>query len=432
MNHYFKNIIKLLFVFFIINSAADIFAQNEFWVRQPSPVHAHLSRCSFVDSLNIWAVGDSGAIIHTSNGGINWVVQNSNINSMIEDVCFINKRLGWALSNDFYGLGTIILKTTNGGITWTNYRYSDTTIAINAVYFLDSLNGYLGGSSGTIMKTSDAGDSWTRCRLEVSSFFHTLPITRFNFLNEQYGLAVGGVMDVAGTAWKTTDYGNNWAITDTTPEPLADCLYYNSDLAFTSGGDFEYGSSFAYSINGGNTWVDSNIGFFGIGRRVAVRKLNDIWVPTAFSAEFVRSFDSGHSFMAYTVPDTNSVYDAIFIDTIRGWAFGVGGAIYKYNNNLIGISNNRNNLPAVFSLMQNYPNPFNPATTIEYAVPITSLVRITLYDMLGREVKVLVNELKQPGTHSIAFTSDGLSSGVYFYRLESGSIIQTKKLVLLK
>ena len=91
-----------------------------------------------------------------------------------------------------------------------------------------------------------------------------------------------------------------------------------------------------------------------------------------------------------------------------------------------------NSIPKEFSLFQNYPNPFNPRTTIKYSIPQKSVVTITVYDILGKEVSKLVNEEKLSGTYEVQFDGSKLSSGVYFYRLHAGSFLKTKKLVLLK
>jgi hypothetical protein len=90
------------------------------------------------------------------------------------------------------------------------------------------------------------------------------------------------------------------------------------------------------------------------------------------------------------------------------------------------------NSPGRFVLLQNYPNPFNPSTTIKYELPRASQVTLTVYDILGREVSVLVNEKKGVGVHEVKFDGSGLSSGVYFYRLRDGDFIQTRKLLLLR
>gem|GEM_PF-3222923 len=88
--------------------------------------------------------------------------------------------------------------------------------------------------------------------------------------------------------------------------------------------------------------------------------------------------------------------------------------------------------PIVFALNQNYPNPFNPSTTIKYSVPKAGLITIKVYDVLGKEIYTLVNGEKSVGNYSIEFDGSKFSSGIYFYRMQAGSYIETKKLILLK
>jgi hypothetical protein len=97
-------------------------------------------------------------------------------------------------------------------------------------------------------------------------------------------------------------------------------------------------------------------------------------------------------------------------------------------------------IPNDFYLFQNYPNPFNPSTKIRYSIPSviateakqSQLVTLKVYDVLGNEVATLVNEEKPAGTYEIEFSADGLASGMYLYRLQAGSFIQTKKMILIK
>jgi len=89
-------------------------------------------------------------------------------------------------------------------------------------------------------------------------------------------------------------------------------------------------------------------------------------------------------------------------------------------------------LPTEFLLKQNFPNPFNPTTTIEYGVKEKSNVKITILNTIGKEVAVVLNQKKEPGHHQIEFNAINLPSGVYFYRLQAGSFVQTRKMILLK
>ncbi|MBW7888725.1 MAG: T9SS type A sorting domain-containing protein [Bacteroidetes bacterium] len=89
-------------------------------------------------------------------------------------------------------------------------------------------------------------------------------------------------------------------------------------------------------------------------------------------------------------------------------------------------------VPEKFTLEQNYPNPFNPATTIRYSVPSMQKIELKVYDLLGREVQTLVNELQSQGNYEVRFDASTLASGIYIYRLQSGSFVTTKKMMLIK
>ena len=99
---------------------------------------------------------------------------------------------------------------------------------------------------------------------------------------------------------------------------------------------------------------------------------------------------------------------------------------------LVSAGHDRPNVPGIFRLEQNYPNPFNPTTTITYELPQAAHVRLTVCDILGREVQMLLNEMKQPGRYETTFNASKLASGVYFYRLRAGDYMSTKKLILLR
>ena len=138
--------------------------------------------------------------------------------------------------------------------------------------------------------------------------------------------------------------------------------------------------------------------------------------------------------------DTRGIYDST-----KSWSMFKGNAARtggQLRSPFLVSVKEKPDAPIEFSLEQNYPNPFNPTTTIRFAIPVGTYgnTSIRVFDMLGREVATLVDEVKQPGTYTVRFSSTGasgvdetnLASGVYFYRLRSGSFVETKKLVLLR
>ncbi len=99
--------------------------------------------------------------------------------------------------------------------------------------------------------------------------------------------------------------------------------------------------------------------------------------------------------------------------------------------NPVGVDDN-NPLPENYSLSQNYPNPFNPSTTISYSIPVEGIVTLKIFNLLGEEVKTLVNEVQNAGSHNVSFDAVNLTSGIYFYSIKSGNFTDVKKMILLK
>ncbi|MDH7603394.1 MAG: carbohydrate binding domain-containing protein [Melioribacter sp.] len=93
---------------------------------------------------------------------------------------------------------------------------------------------------------------------------------------------------------------------------------------------------------------------------------------------------------------------------------------------------NENQKPLTYNLYQNYPNPFNPITTIEFALPVSGKVRLSLYDILGRKVKEIASGIFDAGNHKIKLDASNLTSGIYYYKLEANDFISVKKLILMK
>jgi hypothetical protein len=101
---------------------------------------------------------------------------------------------------------------------------------------------------------------------------------------------------------------------------------------------------------------------------------------------------------------------------------------YEYSGEVLV----NNSAPVDYTLQQNYPNPFNPVTTISYSLPVKSEVELIIFNALGEGVMQLTNEEKEAGRYSVKFNATELTSGIYFYRIQAGSFVQTKKMVLLR
>ena len=142
------------------------------------------------------------------------------------------------------------------------------------------------------------------------------------------------------------------------------------------------------------------------------------------------------------IPSFNSKALPVGDSAIYYVAVGYGADKYKMAANmqlaqqkysqLTGVGSESKYLPSDYSLKQNYPNPFNPSTKIAYQIPKSGHVTLKVYNALGKEVATLVNEDKSVGKYTLDFNGQGLSSGIYFYSIRSGSFFETKKMMLLK
>ena len=160
---------------------------------------------------------------------------------------------------------------------------------------------------------------------------------------------------------------------------------------------------------------------------------------SASSPNFVLASNNyaGISLTLYAVPalvdiNNDGDYD-LFMGSIKG------GLFYYENRDVIGIKYLNSQVPEKYKLYQNYPNPFNPETIIRFDVPsvtlnkgLQPLVRINIYDILGREVAILVNKQLQPGSYETSWDGSKHASGIYYYRLQTGDYMETKKMVLVR
>jgi Secretion system C-terminal sorting domain/FG-GAP repeat len=203
------------------------------------------------------------------------------------------------------------------------------------------------------------------------------------------------------------------------------------DVGSTNNGNWEpvlQGSSVAISADG-NTVVEGGYGDnLWKGAVWVFTRTNGVWLQVGFKLS--GSDTTGNTiYQGISVAisgDGKTVIEGGNCD--NSWV----GAAWVFFNPTAGISQTDASIPAKFNLEQNYPNPFNPGTKISWQLPTRSLVLLKVYDIIGNEVAALVNGEKPAGNYEVNFNASKLSSGIYFYRLQAGSFIDTKKMLLLK
>ncbi len=405
---------------------------QEAWVQIGSPTSSSLQRLHFIDNLTGWAAGQSGTIIHTTNSGQSWVIQSSGVETNIHNIFFLNENLGWALTwTTDSPYRTLILETTDGGASWITKVYGQDNIFMNTIFFLDSLNGWMGGFGGVVVKTTNGGLDWTPT--VSSGLCSGLPVLDFLFHSSQYAFANGGARDLVGVIWRTTNYGEEWSSVCLGPEPIQQLHVFDSLNIIGVGGDFEYGSSVVRTTDGGSSWNYTALQVFGVASALSFRTGSEGWAPLGFAQEFIRTLDSGKTWSQVPTPGRSSILDLVFTDSSHGYAVGSGGVILRYDSSLVNVAeDDQRDFPKTYRLHQNYPNPFNPTTTIEFSLPRQSFVQLKVYNLMGQEVATIVSENLAAGTYSKQWDAAGVGGGMYLYRLITKDFVETRKMIVLK
>ncbi|HEY3252045.1 MAG TPA: T9SS type A sorting domain-containing protein, partial [Ignavibacteria bacterium] len=295
-------------------------------------------------------------------------------------ICFVNDLTGWAGTGvQFSGE---IYKTTNGGANWISIYNYDCQMTTR---FYNTNIGYTNSYYGQFRKSTDGGLSWTQIPLPSTGYgYQYMQLLDTNII---YMCSFDGYFA------KSTNGASSWLVYPTgNTMPLFSLSFVNSQTGYCVGGNSSGVPYIVKTTNAGVNW----------------------------------SVQQG-------VPPYE-LYGVYFINANTGWAVGDSGRIIKTTNGggVVGVEHYANEIPEKFNLYQNFPNPFNPSTTIRFDIAEPGFVNLYVYDILGREVEVLVNKFLQPGRYEAAFDASLLSSGIYFNKLKSGDYTNIKKLVLIK
>lgn len=436
-----KKILGISAVIILFFCGIDSYSQGS-WQRINVPTNQYLKSVCFVDSLYGWIAGDSGIILHTTDGGISWLLQDTHSTNEVEDVFFLDRNQGWASTYNFTTppFGTILLKTTDGGSTWISQPYPTENIFITCILFRDSLNGWMGGQPHALVKTTDGGISWTQAAIDTSTlaFF---PVLSIKFYNDQIGYASGGRFDIAGVVWHTSNGGNMWYAIDPSQAP-ADEVHglhmFDSLNVMGSGGDpdFGYGVGMIRTSDGGLNWNYEELDIQGNAYDLDFRNEYEAWAPLGPRRLLIYSMDAGNTWTSVLPPDNAAIYDVIFPDSLHGFAVGKEGVVLKYYPPVIPYVGTVYSSQPSYMLQQNSPNPVQTITTIRYSVPPgvkpqnpasgkAFALQLKVYDLFGKEVGCMEAESPAPGNHEFSFDASGLSGGIYFYLLQHSTNGQT-------
>jgi ligand-binding sensor domain-containing protein len=335
---------------------------------------------------NLWiSIGGGGGVAKFD--GLNWVIYKSTNSGLISN--YIS-----AVAIDPYNvkwIGTTYGLAKFNDINWVIYTSTNSGLPMNEIVCL----------------AVESNIKW----IGHPSLNNNAGLTKYNDTNwviyttQNSGLPTNILtsitIDYQGNKWITTQFGgvakfnsiyNIWTVYNSTNSGLPD----NNTLSFTSKNNVKW------------------IGTLGAG----LARYNDTsWIV----------FNPNNS----PLPDVT--VGCIVYDHLSNLWIGTTLGLAVYNpNGIIGIKKNQTDVPKEFSLYQNYPNPFNSKTIIEYEIPRSSFIKITIYNMLGKEVENFVNQKQSAGKYRISWDASNYPSGVYFSRIEAGSFTAVKKMVLIK
>ncbi len=389
------------------------------WETVNSPVNFDINTVSFIYNQNTGYIGClAGNIYKTTNGGTNWLFQNlAGGNGIDINNIFINP----VNNNYVYAAGDdgVIHKTTNGGTNWTFVDLGNS--GIRSIIFFDLLHG-LAASYGTQMFiTSNGGSNWSTVNTGLFSE---------NYWDGCYTSNAVYFSASGGKIVKSTNGGVNWSIQSINENVPVYSLYFkdvNTGYAGTGGGKIYQ------TTNAGTNWFLLSV----LNPPISINSITsngfDIYL-CGNSGSIYKRPEGGNTWYLQTTNFSSTLKDLCFNGEYTGYTVGVNGAIRKTTNggNPIGIEPVSGVIPDNFELSQNYPNPFNPETKIEFSVPQRTFVKLAVYDNIGRQVSLLVNENLAAGNYQLNFNAGNLPSGIYFYRIMTNEYSLTKKMMLVK
>ena len=392
------------------------------WFVQNSGTTSNLTSLYFIDTETGYVCGDNGCLLKTTNGGTLWLPSSLDTNLHFSFITFRNAQTGYCLGND---TDNKLLYTTNGGLNWLFKMNIPSQYLPRNIIFLNNITGYISGA-GIPYKTTDGGVSWQVFQPQTSNNRNIL-LSSFK-VNENKIFWVGSkyhppAQDDA-IVYFTTNGGQSFTESILPSTQMIDVSFFDINTGYLVGLGY-----FGKSTDGGLNWnyVDTPPLY---GTSVCYSASNKVFTASGYGLYY--SDNGGLNFNLQYHAYLNKVK---MLNENTGYCVGFYGRILKTTNGgIIGINNISTEIPEQFSLSQNYPNPFNPTTKIRFDISGTSAAQafLSVFDVTGREVAVLVSQELKPGTFEVDWDASNFPSGVYFYKLTAGSFSETKKMVLIK
>jgi len=411
----------------------------------------------FLDSLTGF-IG-SNVIYKTTDGGTTWYIPNGGEGGA-DKISFINQTTGWAIRNN------IIYKTTDRGENWITQFTAPSSITFYNIHFVDSLYGWTANLGGRPYKTTNSGVNWIQ-----QTNLNIWESRDIYFIDSLHAFLINDIFNLL----RTTDSGINWFNHLTSKYVIRVLGWLSTSHGFIVGdGVYETNDS-------GNTWFEllelRNVGLrkfyalnnylgFSVGQVGLIFKLIDTSIVPVELISFEGKLEKNKTVLNWTTASeiNNSGFQIeksldkknwlnigfvegkgttteqnfySFIDEFHQYQlcniyYRLKQINYDGSFDYSKVIEINILIPGNFELYQNFPNPFNPSTNIKWQSPISGLQTLKVYDILGRELIVLLNEFREAGIYETEFDASLLSSGVYFYKITVGGYTQIKKMILTK
>ena len=373
-----------------------------------------------------------GRIYRTTNAGQNWTYTNFVNPDSWSDGFYFDENNFVLVGERGAGPGIVAVYTNNVRSDFIIATLHGNVTSLTSTDWLDANTGFIGGWDftypierdhyGRVLKTTNHGNNWIDISPNPNS-----DVEAIKFFNLNTGYIIDG-----SSFKKTTNSGQNWTTISSILLTQYDFSLVTKDTFYICG----YSGNVRISSDSGYTWQLRPVGYnITLG---SIRFINSKTGWTCGDSGYVfRTTNAGLNWQKQNTGTNLTLGKISLIDLNNLWICGRSGIVLKTTTGGVTfIKNEQNEIANTYELYQNYPNPFNPVTKIKYKVPLSKggsgVVILQVYDILGKEIAVLVNQNQNAETYEVTFDGSNLPSGIYFYKLVAGNYSAVKRMVLIK